>query len=231
MGQADIELGYIGAAVGQRSGETVLEAVKRVLWQAESSIRDTPIGKHGPYGTHTNLDGSPVLVPPAPEAKRETCGLTDWQGVKCTEPAETHLCLPHAKALAACIDPPDSKDVDDLKDQRPRLKDLQGSRGMRQAADNVVLPLRDWGPYETASSKWHRRVAGCASRSTVKRTGDEWPACDCGLDEFRFSVVEQTCQIINAILDGDPGPHTFPSETLTATANRVAALRRADSAT
>lgn len=31
MCQARIELGYIGAEVGQRSGETVLEAVRRVI--------------------------------------------------------------------------------------------------------------------------------------------------------------------------------------------------------
>lgn len=35
-----------------------------------------------------------------------------------------------------------SKDVEDLKDARPRLKDLQGSSGMRQAADFIALVFR-----------------------------------------------------------------------------------------
>ena len=58
-----------------------------------------PVGKHGPYGTHMNLDGSPVQ-------KREVCGFTDWRGVKCIDPATAHLCLPHMKALVACMDLP-----------------------------------------------------------------------------------------------------------------------------
>jgi replicative DNA helicase len=47
-----------------------------------------------------------------------------------------------------------TKDIEDLKDQRPRLKDLQGSSGMRQAADFVALLYRP-GAYDAVSADPH----------------------------------------------------------------------------
>lgn len=44
-----------------------------------------------------------------------------------------------------------SKDVEELKDPRPRLKDLQGSSGMRQAADFVALLFRP-GAYDSLTA-------------------------------------------------------------------------------
>lgn len=50
-----------------------------------------------------------------------------------------------AKRLKVAVIAPvqvNTKDIEDMKDPRPRLKDLQGSSGMRQAADFVVLLYR-----------------------------------------------------------------------------------------
>jgi replicative DNA helicase len=51
-----------------------------------------------------------------------------------------------AKRLGVVVIAPcqvNSKEVEGLKDMRPRLKDLQGSSGMRQAADFIALAYRE----------------------------------------------------------------------------------------
>lgn len=77
-----------------------------------------------------------------------------------------------------------TKDVEDLKDPRPRLKDLQGSSGMRQAADFVALLYRPgyYNPMaEAREMEWNfakvREAAPFLARMTwngATRRIDEW---------------------------------------------------------
>lgn len=46
-----------------------------------STDQDTPIGKHGPYGTHTKLDGS--RVPSTPEPAGREPGGADREALRC----------------------------------------------------------------------------------------------------------------------------------------------------
>lgn len=61
-----------------------------------------------------------------------------------------------------------TKEVEDLKDMRPRLKDLQGSSGMRQAADFIGLAYREGLYNETAANADELEIFFAACRRTPK---------------------------------------------------------------
>jgi replicative DNA helicase len=76
-----------------------------------------------------------------------------------------------AKRLKVVVIAPcqvNTKDVEALKDMRPQLKDLQGSSGMRQAADFIGLLYRDgfYNPLSKDPDLLEMRFAACRRTAT-----------------------------------------------------------------
>jgi replicative DNA helicase len=77
-----------------------------------------------------------------------------------------------AKSLNVLVVAPcqvNTKDIEELKDPRPRLKDLQGSSGMRQAADFIALLFRP-GMYDKLADESELELNFAACRRTASFT-------------------------------------------------------------
>jgi replicative DNA helicase len=143
LGSHQISTGRLAPDQFDRLVESATWIVKQPLWiddEAEPSLADVEARASHLKATHPEIrlivvDFLQLVharergVPEAQELKRVAYGLKRL-----------------AKRLKVVVIAPcqvNTKDIESLKDMRPQLKDLQGSSGMRQAADFIALLYRD----------------------------------------------------------------------------------------